>query len=183
MTPARPSHHLPLAELEARFNSLPAPPKDSGRVALLVSRRDDGVRDTPARIRLTPEHGMPGDKWGRRLPLNPDAQLTVMRRAIAELLANGQPLTVFGDNLFVDFDISAANLPTGTRLRVGDALIEVSPKAHNGCSKFQARFGDDALRFVQAKLTRDQNFRGIYWKVVEPGDVSVGATIEVLSRG
>jgi MOSC domain-containing protein YiiM len=106
-----------------------------------------------------------------------------MRREVAELIANGQPLTVFGDNLFVDLDISAANLPTGTRLRVGEAIVEVTPKPHNGCVRFKGRFGADALRFVQAPTTRDQNFRGIYWKVVEPGEVGIGATIEVLSRG
>jgi MOSC domain-containing protein YiiM len=106
-----------------------------------------------------------------------------MRREVAELIAHGQPLTLFGDNLIVELDLSAANLPTGSRLRVGEALVEVTPKPHNGCTKFRARFGEAALRFVQAPPTRDQNLRGIYWKVVEPGEVSVGAGIEVLSRG
>ena len=99
-----------------------------------------------------------------------------------ELIANGQPLTLFGDNLFVELDISAANLPVGTRIRVGEALLEVTPKPHNGCLKFKGRFGQDALRFVQATPTRDQNLRGIYWKVVEPGEIAVGAAIVVLER-
>ena len=105
-----------------------------------------------------------------------------LRRDVAELIAHGQPLTLFGDNLLVELDLSAANLPVGSRLRVGEALVEVTPKPHNGCRKFRARFGPDALRFVQAPPTRDQNLRGIYWRVVEPGEAGVGDRIEVLSR-
>ena len=133
-------------------------------------------------VRLTPEAGLSGDRWSRRPPRNPEAQLTVMRHDVAALVANGQALTLFGDNLFVDLDISAANLPTGTRLRVGAAVVEVTPKPHNGCAKFQGRFGQDALGFVAAPATRDQNLRGIYWKVVAAGDASVGSAVEVLSR-
>jgi MOSC domain-containing protein YiiM len=94
----------------------------------------------------------------------------------------GQPLTTFGDNLFVTLDLSAANLPTGTRIAVGQALVEVTPKPHNGCSKFDARFGNDALRFVQARETRAENRRGIYWRVVVPGEVAVGDAVRVLER-
>jgi len=164
------------------LRALPGAPKDSGRLALIVCRTAEGVRETPERVHLTAEEGVPGDSWGRRMPRKPEAQLAVMRRDVAELIANGQPLTTFGDNLFVDLDISAANLPTGTRLKVGGAIVEVTPLAHNGCAKFQGRFGSDALRFVNAKPTRDQNLRGVYWKVVEPGEVAVGAPIQVLAR-
>jgi para-aminobenzoate synthetase/4-amino-4-deoxychorismate lyase len=166
----------------AGLRALPAAPTDVGRVALIVRRRADGVRETPAEARLTPEEGLPGDGWRRRPPSAPEAQLAVMRRDVGELVADGQPLTLFGDNLVVDLDISAGNLPVGTRLRVGGCTVEVTPKPHNGCAKFQARFGADALRFVQAKETRDRNLRGIYWRVVEPGPVRVGDEIRVLAR-
>ncbi len=176
------SRHLRLAQLEEGLRALPEPPKDSGRLALIVRRRADGMRETPERVRLSPEEGVPGDGWSRRPPRDPEAQLVVMRTDVGELIANGQSLTVFGDNLFVDLDISAANLPVGARLFVGEALVEVTPKPHNGCLKFKGRFGQDALRFVHAKPTRDQNLRGIYWKVVAPGQASVGAPIQVVSR-
>ena len=176
------SNHRPLAELEAVLRALPEPPRDSGRLALIVRRRADRVRETPDRLYLSPDEGVPGDGWSRRPPRDPEAQVAVMRRNVAELIANGQPLTVFGDNLFVDLDISAANLPVGTRLRVGQALVEVTPKPHNGCLKFKARFGNDALRLVQERLTRNQNLRGIFWKVVESGEARAGDQIQVLSR-
>ena len=176
------SRHRPLIELAAGLRTLAQLPPDEGRVVLLVSRRADGGRETPERARITPEEGMPGDAWSRRPSPNPDGQLAVMRSEVAALIANGRPWTLFGDNLFVDFDLSAANLPAGAQLRVGEALVAVTPKPHDGCRKFTARFGNDALRFVSAKTTRDQNLRGIYWKVIEAGEVRVGDAIRVVSR-
>jgi MOSC domain-containing protein YiiM len=123
-----------------------------------------------------------GDEWNRRTPRNLEAQITVIRRDVAELAANGQALSTSGDNLIVELDISATNLPIGTRLCVGDAIVEVTPKPHNGCQKFARRFGEDALRFVQAPATRHHNLRGIYWKVIAAGEVQVGSPIQVLSR-
>lgn len=177
------TRHLPVSELEARLGALPGAPKELGRLALIVCRSAEGVRETPERVHLSVEEGVPGDGWGRRMPRKPEAQLAVMRRDVAELIANGQPLTTFGDNLFVDLDISVANLPVGTRLRVGGAIVEVTPLAHNGCAKFKERFGSDALHFVNAKPTQDQNLRGVYWTVIEPGEAAVGAPIQVLARG
>ena len=176
------SRHLPLAEIKRRFDTLPQPPTDLGRLALIVRRRADGVHETLARVQLAPETGVPGDRWQRRLPLNPDAQLTVMRRDVAEIVANGQPIAIAGDNLFVELDISKANLPTGSRLRIGLAVVEVTPKPHNGCLKFKGRFGADALQFVNASETRDQNLRGVCCKVITAGEISRGASIQVLSR-
>jgi len=177
-----PSRHLPLAELQASLAALPPAPLDAGRIVLLVRRRADGVRETPERVRLSPEEGMPGDRWGRRPPRKPEAQLTVMQKDVATLVANGQPLTVMGDNLIVELDLSAENLPVGTRLRVGGAVVDVSPKQHNGCSKFRARFGEDALSFVRDPKTRDRNLRGAYWTVVEAGEVGVGDRVAVIAR-
>jgi MOSC domain-containing protein YiiM len=178
-----PSCHRPMAELEAGLLALAPPPTLIGRSRLIVRRRGDGVRETPERVRLSREEGVPGDGWKRRLPADPEAQLAVMRHDVAELIANGQPLTTFGDNLFVDLDLSAAHLPSGTRLRIGEALVETTAKPHNGCTKFNRRFGRDAFRFVQARETRHLNLRGVYWRVVEPGEIRVGDVIEVVPGG
>ena len=175
-----PGRHRPLVELEAGLNALPAPPKDAGRLTLIVRRPAVAVRELLPRARLSPEEGLPGDAW--MASPKPEAQLAVMRRDLAELIANGQSPALFGDNLLVEIDLSTANLPTGSRLRVGAAVVEVTPMPHNGCRKFDARFGSDALRFVNAKPTRHLNLRGVYWRVVEAGEVEVGSPIVVLSR-
>ena len=174
--------HPARAQLDAGLRALPGAPTENGRLEMIVCRRADGVRETPGRVHLTPEEGVPGDGWSRRPPRDPEAQLAVMRRDVAELIANGQPLTVFGDNLFVDLDISAGNMPIGTRLMVGEALLQVTPKPHNGCTKFLGRFGEDALRFVGAPVTRDQNLRGVYWKIIEAGEAKIGDPIKILLR-
>jgi glutathione S-transferase len=174
--------HLPGDVLEHRFEALSAPPTDVGRVALLVSRRENEVRETPERTRLTPEEGMPGDSWGRNTPEFFDAQLAVMRADVAELIANGQPLTLFGDNLLVGLDLSSENLPVGTRLRAGTATLEVTPEPHNGCAKFRGRFGADALKLTADRRFRQLHLRGIYMRVVEAGEVGIGDAIAVLER-
>lgn len=174
--------HRSLTELVSGLQALPNPPRDSGRLMLIVCRRAPGVHEALDRVRLTTEEGVPGDEWNRRPPCNPESQITVIRHDVSELIANGQALTVSGDNLIVDLDISAANLPVGTRLRVGEAIVEMTPMPHNGCAKFQKRFGQDAFRFVQAPATRALNLRGIHWRVIEEGEVVVGAPIQVLSR-
>ncbi|HZO86020.1 MAG TPA: MOSC domain-containing protein [Verrucomicrobiae bacterium] len=174
--------HRSLVELEQGLRALSDPPKNVGRVAMIVCRRAPGTHEALEEVRLSLEEGVPGDEWNRRAG-DLETQITVIRRDVAELISNGQPLTTSGDNLIVDLDISAENLPAGTRLRVGKAIVEMTPLPHNGCKKFATRFGQDAARFVQAKETRHLNLRGIHWKVIEAGEVRAGDRIEVIARG
>jgi len=177
-----PSRYHTLEHLERSLAALPAAPLASGRAVLLIRRGDGGRREELDRIHLSPDAGLPGDAWGRRQEPNPDAQLTVMQIDVAKLIANGQPLTLFGDNLIVDLDLSVANLPVGSQVRVGRAILVVTPQPHNGCQKFHARFGPEALRFVAKPDLRHRNLRGIYMRVVQPGEVGVGDPVEVILR-
>jgi MOSC domain-containing protein YiiM len=131
---------------------------------------------------VTPEAGVPGDAWGRQPRRDPEAQLAVMQRDVAELIANGQPLALFGDNLFLDLDLSRESLPPGSRVRAGQAILQVSAVPHNGCRKFRSRFGDAALRFVSRQDLRPRNLRGIYMQVVEAGEIGPGDDVEVIFR-
>ena len=177
-----PARYLALENLKRGLQGLPCVPRDAGRVTLIVRKREGGVRETLDRIVVTPQLGIPGDAWSRRAEPDREMQIAVMQTDVAGLIANGQPLTLFGDNLIVELDLSASSLPAGSRVRVGDATLEVTPMPHNGCRKFRARFGDDALRFVSAPELRQRNLRGIYMRVVDAGEVATGVPIEVISR-
>jgi MOSC domain-containing protein YiiM len=172
--------HLTYSELSARLRALPPPPRDEGEVVLVVARPDTELRETPDRVRLTPEGGVDGDRWGARPRPNPETQITVMRADVAEVIAAGQPLTLFGDNLLVYLDLSSAHLPPGTRVWVGSALCEVTPMPHTGCGKFARRFGQDARDITGAPEFQDQHLRGIHFRVLEPGEVGPGDPIRVI---
>jgi MOSC domain-containing protein YiiM len=175
------SRHLPFAQLEQGLSRC-APPRDVGELAMIVSRREGGVRETPAQAAITSEGGIPGDAWLRKSPGRYEAQITLMRIDVARLLANGQPLTLFGDNLLVDLDLSAGNLPIGSRLQLGSSILEVTEKPHTGCMKFRQRFGADALRLTAEPHLRDLRLRGIYVKVVQSGSIALRDPIAVLCR-
>jgi len=177
------SRHLSLSQLEDRLRELEPAPRDEGRIAALFARPGTDRRLALEKARLSAEAGLEGDRWPTVFSGDApkrDAQLAVMRIDVAEAISNGQSISMFGDNLFLHLDLSLANLPVGTRLQAGSASLEVTPKPHDGCLKFKARFGGDALRLVARKETREQNLRGIYLKVVEDGDVAVGDRVRVL---
>lgn len=176
------SRHLGWEELERALHALPDPPRDLGRVALVVARPSEGERLTPEPGRLTPEAGLEGDRWSLRPNPDADGQVSVMRADAARVFANSQSLALFGDNLLLELDLSRENLPAGTRLRIGTALCEVTPKPHTGCGKFAARFGQEARQLTGDPAWADQRLRGIFVRVLEAGEVAPGDAVEVLSR-
>ncbi len=105
-----------------------------------------------------------------------------MEHRVGVAIANGQDLALYGDNLVVELSLDAANLPTGSRVRVGAALLEVTAKPHTGCKKYAARFGADALEYISDPIRKNRRLRGIHFRVIEGGEVSTGDRIEVVSR-
>jgi len=177
-----PSRHLPPEALLAGLAALPPPPRDVGSVDLLVARGRDHSRKLPTRARLTAAGGMPGDRFALQTKSGPNYQLAATQTDHASLIANGQPLELHGDNLYLTLDLSTQNLTPGSRVRVGEAVLEVTPQAHNGCKKWVQRFGLPPMRLNMDPAHRDRRLRGIYFRVVEDGDVAVGARVEVISR-
>jgi hypothetical protein len=174
--------HLQRAALEAGIAAL-APPRDAGTVDLLVARGPEGERRLPAEVSLTVNGGMPGDRWAAQDEYGPDYQLATTRSDVARLIANGQPLELHGDNLYLHLDLSSENLPVGSRLRLGEALVEVTPVPHNGCKKWVQRFGLCPMQLNLDPAYRAQHLRGIYLRVIEDGRVRLGDPVRVLQRG
>jgi MOSC domain-containing protein YiiM len=157
-----------------------------GRVELVVRRPVSGERELLDEATLDLEQGVVGDRWslGRShgRPPNLLAQVTLMSARAAELVAGDRERwALAGDQLYVELDISEENLPPGTRLAVGTAVLEVSDEPHTGCKKFVGRFGKDAMRFVNSPEGRALRLRGMNTRIVEPGLVRPGDEIRKLA--
>jgi hypothetical protein len=171
--------HLTLAEMEAGLDFIRQSPRDSGSLKLIVRRPQTDEREVLAEGQLDPAHGLVGDHWkargSRSTPdgsANPEMQLNVMNARVIELLAQvPERWALAGDQLYVDFDLSEANVPPGTRLAIGNAVIEITAPPHLGCKKFSARFGPDAMKFVNSPEGKQLHLRGVNAKVVQAGVV------------
>lgn len=173
---------LPRDQIEAALRLLPAPPTDGGKVAAVVARAGGGRHLLPERARLTPEGGVEGDRWSTTRSPKPGYQVSLMRADVARALDPEAPVGLSGDNLLVELDLSPANLPVGTRLRIGSALCEVTPEPHTGCGLFEARFGPDARAITLDPAWAGWRLRGLFVRVLEPGEVAPGDPIRVLHR-
>jgi hypothetical protein len=186
--PASLPRHLDAAALAAGLEEIRRSPPDGGAVALVVRRPAVDVREALVEAVLDPAEGLVGDTWRARGSrhtedgsADPRAQLTIMNVRVAALVAGGPDRReLAGDQLFVDLDLSGRNLPPGTRLAIGEAVLEVSAKPHRGCEKFAARFGHEALRFVNSEVGQELNLRGINTRVVVGGRLRVGDPVRKL---
>jgi hypothetical protein len=170
--------HLTAAELEDGLDHVRAAPADEGRVELIVRRPAVDEREVLAEATLDLVAGLVGDTWPSRGKVDINAQVTVMSARVAALVGQSpERWPLAGDQLYVDFDISHANLPAGSRLEIGTAVIEVSARPHLGCSKFRSRFGDDALGFVNSPVGRDLRLRGLNARIVVPGTIRQGDAV------
>jgi MOSC domain-containing protein YiiM len=174
--------HTTFDDLEARWTA--SPPVTSGVVHALVLRTGDGRHSTPPQVEVSPEEGLHGDRWRGGATPDPESQVSLIEKRVLDLLVGGDPerLHVPGDNIVVDLELSEAALPTGSRLQIGSALLEVSEKLHAGCSKFRARLGDEALRWVNSPEGRQRRLRGLYARVIAAGTISVGDRATILPR-
>lgn len=174
--------HLSMAELQAGLDQILQSPKDHGVLEMIVRRPAVDQREVLESGRLDPAVGLEGDTWSIRGSTrsadgsaHPDMQLNIMNARVIELVARDkQRWPLAGDQLLVDLDLSEDNLPAGTRLSLGTAVIEITAQPHLGCKKFTSRFGHEAMQFVNSDLGKQLHLRGVNAKVVEAGVVRVG---------
>ena len=183
--------HLTMQELEAALDHLRQAPKDEGILQLIVRRPEIDLREVLEEAELDPAGGLIGDNWivrgSSKTPdgsAHPEMQINIMNARVTALVAQDKdrwPLA--GDQLYIDMDLSKENLPAGSRIAVGTAVLEVSQLPHTGCHKFVSRFGMDAMKFVNSPVGKELCLRGINAKVVQAGVVKVGHTIRKVSNG
>jgi len=179
------TRHLTITELHAGLAHILESPSEVGVLQMIARRPAIEERELLEEAELSLTEGLVGDNWGTRgsqmspkRTANPDTQLTLMNARVADLVATTQerwPLA--GDQLYVDFDLGLDNLPAGTRLSIGSALIEVTDEPHTGCKKFVERFGMNAMEFVNSPEGKQHCLRGINTRVVQAGTIRVGDQI------
>jgi hypothetical protein len=174
--------HLTTSELEAGLDEICRAPKDEGVLELIVRRPTVNDREILEEAELHLEDGLVGDSWKRRrststpdgLP-NPLMQINMINSRVTALVAREKDRwALAGDQLYIDLDLSEENLPPGSRLSLGNAVIEVTAPPHLGCQKFVARFGLEAMRFVNSPVGKQLHLRGLNARVVQGGTIRVG---------
>lgn len=175
------TEHATAEELGAGLEHIRSSPTDHGTLELIVRRPAEGLREVLHEGELDAEVGLVGDRWHLGTSPTNDAQLTVMNSRLAQLVGGSRDRwTLAGDQLYIDLDLSVENLPAGTRLAIGEAVIEVTAPPHTGCAKFTARFGSDATKLVNKGEGRKLRLRGMNACVVTPGIVRVGDAVAKL---
>ena len=178
--------HATMAELEAGLENIRQSPTDTGVLALIVRRPQVEAREVLEVGELDLVEGLVGDNWKTRGSsqtadgsAHPDMQLNIMNARVIALVAQKKARwALAGDQLYMDLDLSAENVPPGTRLSLGEAVIEVTDQPHTGCKKFAARFGLDALKFISSPVGKQLQLRGINAKVIRSGAIRVGDTVK-----
>jgi hypothetical protein len=177
--------HLSMMELETGMDHIRQSPKDDGVLKWIVRRPAVDKREVITEANLNTIEGLEGDTWKTRGSshtvdgsANVDAQITVMNsRAIALVAQDEERWSLAGDQLYIDMDLSEDNLPPGTRLSIGSAILEVSAQPHSGCKKFSSRFGVEAMKFVNSPEGKRLHLRGINTRVIQSGTIRAGDVI------
>jgi MOSC domain-containing protein YiiM len=172
----------PMHDFTGQLELVRAAPGDGGRLELIVCRPAVDERTVLETADLDTVRGLVGDRWGRQdhrsTPSYLAAQITIIStRLLAAIEPDRDRWPLAGDQLYVDLDLSEANLPAGSRLAIGGAVLEVSETPHTGCAKFSARFGSDALRWINSQTGRAHRLRGLNARIVHGGTVRVGDTV------
>lgn len=168
-------------DLEARWGDIEPSPLDRGTVELIVRRPAPDQREPLQRAAFSAEAGLLGDDWLRRHGDEIEAQITLMNSRVAQLLAGDKARWAeAGDQLFVDLDISQDNLPPGTRIQLGEVVMQISTLPHTGCTKFARRFGGHARKWTATDEGERERRRGVYAQVIQDGEIKVGDPITKL---
>ncbi len=173
------------AELELALPDIFAAPLSETVVETICYRPGFNKRIFPDVIRMTRANGVEGDyeksyPW-LKLPdgsADPRNQVSLVPLRVLNLVWLDRVNTLHpGDALVADLNTSHENLPIGTLLQVGSAVIGVSDVWNEGCVKWKVRYGREAYDFVSAPEHEMLRLRGIYCWVEKDGEVRAGDKI------
>ncbi|MFT5632095.1 MAG: hypothetical protein ACI9HB_003282 [Gammaproteobacteria bacterium] len=176
------SGHVRLAECEDALSTILAAPKSGAIVEQLCLRPGFSERSFPELLELTVAGGIIGERWTKAPWLtlsdgtpDPRIQVSILSKRVMDLCWRDRENTHHpGDTMIVDMDLGVENLPNGTRLGIGSAVVEVSDKFNTACIKWQGRYGAESLRWLNLRKNRDYRLRGILCRIVQDGVVRLG---------
>ncbi len=177
--------HLTLADMEAQLDHIRQSPRDNGVLEMIVCRPAENQRRMLFEAELSVAEGLIGDSWLTRgdfrdptAPANPDSQINIMNSRVTALLAKDRERwQLAGDQLYLDLDLSDVNLPPGSQIAIGTAILQVTAEPHTGCKKFASRYGTDATKFVNSPEGKRLHLRGINAKVIQSGLIRTGDSV------
>jgi len=168
------------ADLDAALPHVLDAPKDAAPVAQLCFRPDYGLRTFPERLVLTRAGGIPGERWAKAPWMrladgapDPRIQVSILPARIRDLVC-GDRLHP-GDPVIADIDVTHANMPVGTLLQLGTAVVRVSDAFNDACVKWKVRYGVEAKEWVVAHP--ELRLRGILCSIEQDGEVRLGDVI------
>ena len=132
-------------------------------LAVCISEKKGTVKHPVPEIQLKIDHGIVGDahagNWHRQVSLLADESVELMRQRFPDI-----PTGAFAENILTQ-GIALSKLPIGTKLRVGQVLLQVTQigkECHADCA-IRRQVGD-------CVMPRD----GIFTKVLEEGSIRLG---------
>jgi hypothetical protein len=183
-----PANPATAEELAAALPGILAAPRDSGVARLLCSRPRPNARSFPQTLRFSSATGVAGDFEHRRPWLkladgspDPRNQVSIMNWQVLELVWRDRDTVPHpGDNIAVDMNLTEANLPVGTLLQAGTAILRVSDEPNDGCVKWKVRCGRAAYDWVTHPDHLPLRLRGLYCAVAQDGEMRLGDALRRL---
>jgi hypothetical protein len=178
--------HVTTATLTAALPHVLAAPKTDAPIAMLCYRPDFGQRTFPDSLTLTKAMGIPGERWLKHPWLrladgtpDPRIQVSLLPTRVLELVWQDRETTPHpGDPIVADLDMTDANMPPGTLIQAGTAILRVSDEWNNGCVKWKARYGADAAAWITAQP--QLRLRGLLCSVEQDGVLHVTDRLHIL---